>query len=53
MASDGPETLERLWRSGRHGYLSPLEQMRVWVLRDVLVSQGAVDVHDYLQFAGI
>jgi hypothetical protein len=33
-------TLETLWRDGRDGYLSPLEQVKAIVYRDVYLEQG-------------
>ena len=33
-------TLEKLWKSGRVGTLSPLEQLRAWAYRDVLRERG-------------
>ena len=33
MAAETPN-LQALWKQGAQGQLSPLEQMRVWALRD-------------------
>ena len=34
------ETLQNLWKSGRQGYLSPLEQMRALAYRDIYLELG-------------
>ena len=33
---DDKPALEKLWKGGRAGTMSPLEQMRAWAYRDVM-----------------
>ena len=42
MAEDAEtlQTLEHLWKDGRNGTMSPLEQMRAWVYREVMREYG-------------
>ena len=39
-ADEGQQTLERLWKDGRKGNLSPLETMKGWALREVMRARG-------------
>ena len=39
MAAETPN-LQALWKQGAQGHLSPLEQMRVWALRDAFRHAG-------------
>ena len=40
---DAERTLELLWKSGRAGHLSPLEQLKAVAYRDVLKDTGALE----------
>ena len=51
MAEVSQADLRHLWRDGRDGNLCALEQMRVWVLRDVLRDQGAPDYGLHVRIA--
>ena len=41
MDEESSKTLELLWKSGRVGNLSPLEQLKAVVYRDVLLETGS------------
>ena len=40
MSSQGAAGLEAWWRVAREGYLSPLEQVRAWALREAMLDLG-------------
>ena len=39
-ADEGQQTLERLWKGGRKGNLSPLETLKGWALREAMRARG-------------
>ena len=54
MAEDAEplQTLEHLWKDGRNGTMSPLEQMRAWVYREVMREYGEPEHGLYSKISG-
>ena len=44
-------SLESLWKSGREGTLSPLEQLRAWALFTVQKEDGGEEAVNYAAIA--